>query len=140
MKIKHLFLWLLLALCAPWNAKAQDTIPSTLTVNDGSTYTNSMVPIASAYAQFGTESQFILLQQGMEDMIGGTVNKLTFYCSCDQASGNWGNAQFSIYVSEVLDNGFTNYVYSSWDWDSMTEVYTGPLPVATIEPFAESRP
>ncbi|MBQ6307929.1 MAG: fibronectin type III domain-containing protein [Bacteroidales bacterium] len=123
MKIKHLLLWLLLALCLPWSAKAQDTIPSTLTVNDGSTYTNSMVPIASAYAQYGTESQFILLQEDMAAMIGGTVNKLTFYCN--KASGNWGAARFSIYVAEVLDNGFTNTASSSWDWDSMTEVYTG---------------
>ena len=127
MKIKHVLLVLLLAFCAPWLAKAQNIIPYTLTVNDGSTYTNSMVPIASAYAQYGSESQFILLQDSLVDMIGGTVNKLTFYCN--KASENWGNARFSIYVAEVLDNGFTYPVSSNWDWDSMTVVYTGPLTI-----------
>ena len=127
MKINHVLLVLLLAFCAPWLAKAQNIIPYTLTVNDGSTYTNSMVPIASAYAQYGAESQFILLQDSLVDMIGGTVNKLTFYCN--KASENWGNARFSIYVAEVLDNGFTYPVSSSWDWDSMTEVFTGSLTI-----------
>ncbi|MBR4829093.1 MAG: fibronectin type III domain-containing protein [Muribaculaceae bacterium] len=131
MKIKHLLLWLLLALCMPWTAKAQTAIPYALTVNDGDSYTNSMVPIASAYVQNGyAQSQFILLNEDLADMIGGTVTKLTFYCN---NSGNYGNARFSVYVAEVSENGFTNYVYSSWDWNSMSLVYTGPLDIVDYE-------
>ena len=125
MKIKHLHLLLLLALCMPLSAKAQNSIPDTLSVNYGNTTTNSAVPIASAYANYGTQSQFILLKEGLTAMTGGVVNKLTFYCN--KENGDWGNARFSIYVAEVLDTEFTNSAPSYWDWDSMSEVFTGSL-------------
>ncbi len=128
MKIKHLHLLLLLALCMPWSAKAQNSIPDTLSVNYGSSFSNSAVPIASAYADYDTQSQFILLKEGLMAMTGGIVNKMTFYCK-GKENGNWGNARFSIYVAEVLDTEFTNAAASYWDWDSMSEVYTGSLSI-----------
>ena len=129
MKIKHLLLLLLLALCMPWSAKAQETIHSTLTVNNvGSTNASTVVPIASAYLpNGGVQSQFILLQEGLADMVGGTVNKLTFYTN---KNGNLGNARFSVYVAEVLETEFTSNDYSTWDWNSMSKVYTGPLSIS----------
>ena len=129
MKIKHLLLWLLLALCMPWSAKAQDTIPSTLTVNsEGSTNASSVVPVPCAYVQYGdAQSQFILLNDDFEAMVGGTVTKLTFYSN---KSGNLGNARFSVYVTEVLETEFTDNDYSTWDWDSTSIVYTGPLSIS----------
>ena len=129
MKIKHLLLWLLLALCMPWSAKAQDTIPSTLTVNnDGSANATTMVPVACSFLTYGdAQSQFILLKEDLADMIGGTVNKLTFYSSKNESLGN---ARFSVYVAEVSETEFTNSNYSTWDWGSMSEVYTGSLSIS----------
>ena len=57
------------------------------------------------------------------DMRGGTVNKMTFYCN--NKSGGWGSARFKIYVSEVPNSVFTDHSFSNWDWDSMSEVFTG---------------
>ena len=128
MKIKHLLLWLLLALCMPWSAKAQDTIPSTLTVNnEGSANASTLLPVACTYLQYGdAQSQFILPQEDLADMVGGTVNKLTFYSN---KNGNLGNARFSVYVEEVSESEFADFNYSTWEWDSLSVVYTGPLSI-----------
>ena len=124
MKIKHLLLLLLLALCAPWTANGQDTIvPAPLTVNNG-TSISSTVPFGSDFVAYGTHSQFIIPQEQLTAMRGGTVRKMTFYCS---RNGGWGTAEFSIYVAEVPNSVFTSCNYANWDWDSMGEVYTGRL-------------
>ena len=127
MKIKHLLLVLLLAFCAPWSAKGQSLIyPEPLTVNDGTSWV-SCVPFRSDCVgnNEGTNSQFIIPQANLTAMNGGTVSKLTFYST--EKDKDWGTARFSVYMAEVSYSLFTsaNFV----DWDSMSEVYTGPLSV-----------
>ena len=123
MKIKYVLLGLLLGLCMPWSAKAQDTIQASLVVNDGTTPSSS-IPFGSEYVAYGTHSQFIIPFESLTDMRGGTVSKMTFYCN---QNGNWGTARFSVYVAEVSENVFTNHNYANWDWASMSQVYTGSL-------------
>ena len=125
MKIKYVLLWLLLALCMPWSAKAQDTIQASLTVNNG-TSVSSTVPFRSDCVDDETHSQFIIHQAYLTALRGGNVNKLTFYCN---ENGSWGSARFSIYMSEVTETVFTNHNFDEWDWDSMSEVYTGELTI-----------
>ena len=120
MKIKHLLLLLLLAHCAPWTAKAQDTIfPAPIMVNNG-TGLRSTVPFKGECLKYGTHSQFILRQADLTAMRGGTVTKLSFYCNAQ--SVNWGTAKFSVYMAEVTYTDFTNKVLV--DWDSMSKVFT----------------
>ena len=124
MKIKHLLLVLLLAFCAPWSAKGQGLIyPSPLTINNGPGYFSS-APFKADCLMYGTHSQFIIPQSVLTDLRGGTVTKLSFYCT--KSNANFGTATFSIYMAEVPYNVFSNMEF---DWDSMTEVYTGTLSV-----------
>ena len=108
---KSLLLTLLLALFAPWAAQAQET----LTVNDGTT-TDEYVPVYGYYVDSqGTTSEFIIPAntEGMSDMEGGTISKLTFYISGSPAS--WGNPTIQLYLGEVEGttlsgvNGPTNF-------------------------------
>ena len=124
MKIKHVLLVLLLAFCAPWSAKGQGLIyPSPLTINNGPGYFSS-APFKADCLMYGTHSQFIIPQSVLTDLRGGTVTKLSFYCT--KSNANFGTATFSIYMAEVPYNVFSNMEF---DWDSMTEVYTGTLSV-----------
>jgi hypothetical protein len=94
----------------------------TLTVNDG-TDTNEMVPIYGYYVDETSKSQFIIPATDLSNMQWGTILRMTFFAS--NASANWGNAVFSVRMSEV---GATNmYLYDFFNWDSMEEVYTGNL-------------
>ena len=124
MKINHVLLVLLLAFCAPWSAKGQGLIyQDPLTVNDG-TSVSSTIPFYGSSVAYGTGSQFIIPSADLVDMRGGTVTKLSFY-SRNRQYQSWGSAQFSIYMAEVTDNGFSTPVFA--DWGSMTQVYTGSL-------------
>ena len=80
MKTKHLLLLLLMALVAPWVANAQT---QTLTVCDGDDgFNNNFIPIAGTYVDTqGTISEFIIpsTTEGMADMVGASISKLTFY-------------------------------------------------------------
>jgi len=90
-------LTLLLAILAPWAAQAQET----LTVCNG-TETNEYLPVYGYYVDTqGTTSEFIIPAntEGMSDMEGGTISKLTFYRSGSPAS--WGNPTIQLYLGEV---------------------------------------
>ena len=133
MKIKHLLLVLLLALCAPWTAKAQNIVyPDPLTLNDGSDYNSiigysSVIPFKFDNLRYGTHSQFILPKADLTALRNGTVTKLSFYSS--SSNMNFG-ATYKIYMAEVSYNAFTASNPTLVDWETaMTEVYFGTLAV-----------
>lgn len=69
-----------------------------ITVADGTT-TNQYVPFYGYYAdQTGMRSQIIYLAADLEEMVGGTISKLTFYSS----TSSWTNtATFTLSLAEV---------------------------------------
>jgi hypothetical protein len=69
-----------------------------ITVNDG-TSTNGYVPIYGFYVDAYTKSQFIIPAESLEDITWGNITQLTFYAS--NASVNWGNAEFEVYMAET---------------------------------------
>ena len=107
-------------------AKAQET---TLTVCDGSAFgttttTNSCVPIYGLYVDTqGQNSEFIIPAEteGMSDLTGGTISKLTFYIT--NSPDTWGSPTVQVYMGEVEGttlsslNGPTDF----------TTVWTGEL-------------
>ena len=110
--------------CVPWAANAQET---SFTVCNGGN-TNSYVPIYSLYADYGTRSQFIFPADLLEDMVGGTIQNITFYNGT--ASINY-NQEFTVYMLEV---DYTTFASTALvDWNSMTEVFQGTLTVSDNE-------
>jgi hypothetical protein len=106
-------------------AKAQET---TLTVCDGSAFgtttTNNYVPICGLYVDTqGQNSEFIIPAEteGMSDLTGGTISKLTFYIT--NSPDTWGSPTVQVYMGEVEGttlsslNGPTDF----------TPVWTGEL-------------
>ena len=97
MKRKNLLFLLLALIFAPWAANAQETV----TVNDGTT-TNAKIPVNGLYTDTqGTTSEFIIPAEteGMSDMEGGTISKVTFYIS--QIPDTWGSPVIQLYLGEV---------------------------------------
>ena len=121
MKTKHLLLLLIMALVAPWVANAQT---QTLTVCDGDDgFNNNFIPIAGTYVDTqGTISEFIIpsTTEGMADMVGASISKLTFYLT-SVPSDTWGNPTFQWYMGEV--EGTT--LNSAYGPSSFTTVATG---------------
>lgn len=69
---------LMMAMFTPWKANAQET---ELTVCDGTTTCN-YVPLYGSYVDTqGTTSEFIIPAEteGMDELVGGVISKLTFY-------------------------------------------------------------
>ena len=95
--MKKVLLWITLtALLVPWAVQADE-----LTINDGTT-TNSYVPIYGLYTDTqGTNSEFIIPAEtdGMSDLVGATINTLTFYISNPPVS--WGTPVIQLYIGEV---------------------------------------
>ena len=119
MKRKNLLFALLLALFMPWAAQAQEE----LTVCDGTT-TNNYIPFYGSYVDTqGCTCEFIIPAEteGMSDMEGGTISKLTFYISGTPQT--WGSPTIQVYMGEVEGttlsgiNGPANF----------TTVYTGTV-------------
>ena len=123
--MKKILLFLMFALfCVPWVTNAQQT---SFTVCNGGN-TNSYVPIYSLYADYGTRSQFIFPADLLEDMVGGTIQNITFYNGT--ASINY-NQEFTVYMLEV---DYTTFASTALvDWNSMTEVFQGTLTVSDNE-------
>jgi len=72
-----------------------------VTVNDGSV-TNAKIPVNGLYVDTqATTSEFIIPAdaEGMEDMVGGEINGLTFYISGSHNS--WGSPTIQVYIGEV---------------------------------------
>ena len=129
MKIKHLLLLLLLALCAPTVALAQTPSSgdySVLTINGGSNLTNYYVPIYEGAITRNTKCQFIIPASSLTELAGSVVKKLTFYCS-NASNRNWGAAQFNVYMAEVTNTVFTSGVLVNWG--TMDLMYSGSLSI-----------
>ena len=103
----------------PWAAQAQEE----LTVCDGTT-TNNYIPFYGSYVDTqGCTCEFIIPAEteGMSDMEGGTISKLTFYISGTPQT--WGSPTIQVYMGEVEGttlsgiNGPANF----------TTVYTGTV-------------
>ena len=98
-------------------AKAQQT----LTVNDGTT-TNEYVPIYGYYVDDYLRCQYVQPATDLSQMIGGTINSLTFYLS-SPASESWGDANFQVYLKEVESTTISAFI----DPATATTVYNGSL-------------
>lgn len=96
-----------------------------LTVNDGTT-TNAYVPVYGTWVDSYTRQQFIVPADDLADMVGGTINSLTFYSSTDSKS--WGNARWTISLGE------TTVASLSANYQSVSDVvYTGAISIANGE-------
>ena len=120
MKKKSLLLILLLALLVPWAANAQET----LTVYDASN-TNGYIPFYGLYADYGTRAQFIIPASKLEDLAGGSIQKLTFYSSTTSKDFD---EEFTVYLKEV--NYTTFEANSMEDWTTMTAVWTHTVSIS----------
>ena len=109
---------LLVALCAPWAAMAQET----LTVYENETGTNNYVPIYGLYVDEYLKCEYIIPASELEDMANGTISKMTFYLKTP-ATASWGNANFQVFLKEV--NNTTIDAYSGTS--GATIVYDGSL-------------
>ena len=120
MKRKTLLIALLMALFAPLAMNAQETF----TVHDN-TSTNSYIPFYGYYADYGTRSQFIIPASDLEDLVGATIQQLTFYTS---TASTTFDEEVTVYLKEVDYTVFESATLE--DWSGMTAVWTGNLVVS----------
>lgn len=99
--------------------------PGLFTVNNG-TETNQYVPIYGYYVDTSTKSQFIIPAASLTGLENSEIQNIIFHTS--NASVNWGNAVFDVYMSKVENTTFESATLV--DWDSMTQIYSGKLAVA----------
>ncbi len=126
MKSKHLLLLMLLALFAPWAAKAQETAD----FNDGTT-TNSYVPFYGLYADYGAKGQFIIPATDLADKgitSGAEISKLTFYSNAT-SSGTCFGASRVVEVGEVTNTTFSSAAFVT---SGLTTVLSGSPNTLTI--------
>ena len=110
MKTKHLLLTLLLAVLVPWAAKGQETV----TVCDGTaagttTSINGTIPIDGVHVDLqGNTSEFIIpaTTEHMDELVGGVINKLTFYLY--ENYSDWGSPTVQFYMGEVEETTLSN--------------------------------
>ena len=111
---------LIAMLCVAGGVWAQET----LTVYDGGAQ-NSNIPFYGLYADYGTRSQFIIPATVLDEMIGGSISKLTFYSSTESTIFD---EEVTVYVKEVSFSSFESSTLV--DWTTMQEVYKGTLTVS----------
>lgn len=119
---KKLLPLLLTMLFLTWEGKAQSL--TTVTICDGYA-SNIYIPVCGLYVDDqGYNSEFIIpaSTEGMDEMVGGTISKMTFYLST-QASSTWEGAVFKVYLAEVANTTLNNVTGPN----SCNIVYTGPL-------------
>ncbi len=107
-----------------WSEVCEFT-PGLFTVNNG-TETNQYVPIYGYYVDTSTKSQFIIPAASLTGLENSEIQNIIFHTS--NASVNWGNAVFDVYMSKVENTTFESATLV--DWDSMTQIYSGKLAVA----------
>ena len=119
---KKLLLLLLITVFLTWYGKAQSL--TTLTVCNGNA-SNIYIPVYGLYVdEQGCTCEFVIpsTTEGMDEMVDGTISKMTFYLE-QQANDHWDGAVFNVYMAEVSNttlNGVTGP-------NNCTVVYTGPL-------------
>ena len=99
-----------------------------VTSSDPNYKTNDFVPVYGYYTDQTCRSQFIIPATDLTDVQWGRIKKLTFYTS-SPADATWPstNYTFTFYVKEVDNTTFTT---TTFDWNSMTEVYSGGLSIS----------
>ena len=106
----------LFALMMPMASWAQQT----LTLYEDGTATNYYVPFNGYKAgTYNQKSQFIIPASDLEDLVGMTVTKLTFYSSSYYHTGNWPDAVFKVYLTTTNQATFSNSPVSPVDWESL---------------------
>ena len=135
MKRKHILHLLMMALLLPVIVNAQN-LPADgsgasraeLTIyGNGGNLNSTVIPFCGQMASYSTSSQFIIPAATLNTMAGSAVNKLTFY-STNDATKDWGNAVFKVYMAEVEQDQFVQAEFN--DWESMTMVYQGSLSIS----------
>lgn len=99
-----------------------------ITLNDKQN-TNSYIPIANNYADYGSRSQFILPATALASMQFGYIEKLTFYTAKNDF--DYSPAEWQIYVAEVEYTTFDETAFT--DWSTLTPVYNGTLSITNNE-------
>ena len=121
-------------LLAPLGLRAQET----LTVYDG-TATNNFVPFYGSYVDTRTcNVEFIIPAEtdGMSDMEGGVISKLTFYISGTPQT--WGSPTIQVYMGEVNGttlssiNGPTSFTIV---YEGVVSNQTNPLEIELSDPY-----
>ena len=107
---------LLLALLVPWAAKAQNT----LTVCDG-TVTNSYIPIYGYWADSPQHNQMIYPATELTDMVGMSIDAMTFYLSSGATGNNIGS--WTIKLGETTATQLTGLDGTT----TLTQVYSGAM-------------
>lgn len=108
-----------------WSDTREFTMPAAnLLVNDGNSY-SSYVPFYGYYANYGAHSQFILPAESLEIMVGGTIDKLTFFSNSNVF---WGSDIFNVYMTEVENDVFESAEFA--EWSTMNQVYSGTLNIS----------
>lgn len=105
------------------SVSATPTNAAVLTVNDGTT-TNEFVPVYGYYVDNYSRSQFIIPASELTTMQWGNISKLTFYSS--DASVNWGNARFNVYMAPTNATTLSSLV----NWNDLELVYSGSLTIS----------
>ena len=116
MKKKSLLLILLMALLAPWAAKADGT----LTVHDGSA-TNGYVPVEGYWADNYLKCEIVYPASELSDMNGQYILNMTWYLT-SPAPAAW-TGTFQIFMKEVAETSISAYSGT----EGATVVYEGTL-------------
>ena len=116
MKKKSLLLILLMALLAPWAAKADGT----LTVHDGSA-TNGYVPVEGYWADNYLKCEIVYPASELSDMNGQNILNMTWYLT-SPAPAAW-TGTFQIFMKEVAETSISAYSGT----EGATVVYEGTL-------------
>ncbi|MCK8621874.1 fibronectin type III domain-containing protein [Prevotella sp. E13-27] len=106
-----------------WSEVCEFT-PGIFTVNNG-TETNQYVPIYGYYVDTSTKSQFIIPAASLTGLENSEIQNIIFHAT--NASVNWGNAVFDVYMSKVENTTFESATLV--DWESMTQIYSGKLAI-----------
>ena len=80
----------------------------TLTVHDGTTATNSYVPVYGYYADAYLKCEMVYPAGELSEMADGTINSITFYASTP-ASEAW-TGTWQVFVTEVADATISSFV------------------------------
>ena len=134
MKRKSLLFLLLLALMAPWAAKAQET----LTVYDQGTTTNSYVPIYGLFCDNGVKCEFVIPSTELEAMSGGTISAMKFYLA--SVGSSTISPSFTIFVKEVGSTTLSAYSGTSGATTVFNNTFTFTAQATNVEidiPFSE---
>ena len=108
--------------CAPH----QTILPYTVYEN-GTMMSNNSTPVCGSSADAYQKCQTIYSASSLSDIADKDIMSLTYYAS--QASVDWGDAHFKVYLKEVGDAFNTAYI----DPDTATMVYEGSLGIVNNE-------